>query len=148
MKTYRASSQGIQKIKAAMKQKGYKVADDSEIFISASIWIINTYQQSKHYQDTDNAWIENFSELFSLDNRNKNEYKNDYEKLKNELVNSNGKSYPELIKNFIEFESKSDFYITGISFGTWNSFTRRKPINERAFQAYCAILEIRLVRNY
>lgn len=138
---YRVYFNYLQRVKEARTTKQWTIIDNPDIFIAASYWVVQEYQTEKGYQNNDPRWVEGLNELFATHRKANLNYQNNLEQLVQilESCQTEQQDLKQAIQRFIYDEN---FYVKGISYQTWKRFNQGDMINERAFKAYCGILEL------
>ncbi|MEG5136011.1 MULTISPECIES: tetratricopeptide repeat protein [unclassified Microcoleus] len=124
--TLKASEEGKTKIDIALRYKGWNKGPLSEAIPAASLLLVLPYLREKNWtgeKPLDRQKLKS-SQLFT---------KNSLDKI----------FYAYQVTNYTKIESDiqcGELTAKGISYGTWNSFLYKKPINTKAFKAYCKVL--------
>ncbi len=124
--TLKASEEGKTKIDTALSYKGWNKGGLSEAIPAASLLLVLPYLGEKNWtgeKPLDRQKLKS-SQLFT---------KNSLDKI----------FYAYQVTNYTKIESDiqcGELTAKGISYGTWNSFLYKKPINTKAFKAYCKVL--------
>ncbi|HEY9602145.1 MAG TPA: hypothetical protein V6C85_11080, partial [Allocoleopsis sp.] len=137
MPSFRVSEQGQAKIKQAMTAKGWTVKEeDSRPLKEASKFLVQQHATVNQWTVNDPKWLKDFEQLFRV------EQHQDINHIKTLIARYKQGSLVERIEQLIE---AGDVFAKTISYGTWSRFAsqrRREPIRERAFKAYCHILNL------
>ncbi|WP_293259401.1 MULTISPECIES: hypothetical protein [unclassified Microcoleus] len=125
--TLKASEEGKTKIDTALSYKGWNKMEDSEAIPAAGCSLVLSGFDEKNWNGETKL----------------NRPKLESSKLFNKQCLDEIFSLRNLITYNEEIEQKiksGELKVKGISYGTWNSFLYKKPINTKAFKAYCKVL--------
>ncbi|MEA5472450.1 NB-ARC domain-containing protein [Spirulina sp. 06S082] len=136
MASLKASGEGQAKITEARKKRGWRInATNTKPLKEASKVLLHRYGQENGWEDNDPQWLKELEKILRIGK------KQDASEIRREIIRARRGSFRDRIEVFIE---DAEIFAKDISYGSWSRFAGSKiqPIKERAFQAYCQILDL------